>query len=654
MLSNLNIPDSVKAQIMQQLGVSESHIQDALEVAQRSEHAGSTPFLTLMTQAIEYLKTSPVWEKFQTLHSIRDQVKCIGEMVSTNSHLDLKIQSVIQPAIESNNTNNNNSSISSYRADGNKEFKKREFSKALVLYNQAIRTSRGDELGFAIANRSAVYFQQREYMYCINDCEACILFHYPANMQYKILERQGRCYINLGLEQKAQDCLTQSLHLVTQSGMSKQDIEKFREGVQVELNKKIEKKETKKQSKEQLTVTDPHPECENINKALEVNYTEEKGRFTVTQDNILPGCVLLKDTPVTWFLSFNCTATNCTHCCTAITINRPYYPNPLFGIDPALFCSLTCLKQALDTYLPWESKLNLKKIFQMDEGKGCDEISGGLLLTLRLFTQHKKHLFMQLQSEEKLVPEFSSQLERVQTVFGMVRHKEVRNKADLLSVCLKTTFVIKLLLQCGYLDGDLVSNENLDIAELVYKTIQAVQYNTHPIDQATGVIRPDSHINLVELGSAVYPRIATSCNHSCDPSTVRLNIGKDVYLVSRRHIFQNQEISDCYGFHYTSLETKERKRRIKRWYNFDCKCTACTLNYPVLAGLESTTSKQVKELMERVRKQLETKNPACLQSTIQFLSLLQEKNFKHPHKAYEAGSHLLSCSLWSQWGNKAT
>ena len=31
-------------------GVSETHIQDALEVAQRSEHAGSTPFLNLMTQ----------------------------------------------------------------------------------------------------------------------------------------------------------------------------------------------------------------------------------------------------------------------------------------------------------------------------------------------------------------------------------------------------------------------------------------------------------------------------------------------------------------------------------------------------------------------------------------------------------------------------
>ena len=42
------------------------------------------------------------------------------------------------------------------------------------------------------------------------------------------MNRQGRCYINLGLEQKAQECLKQSLHLVTQSGMSKEDIEKFR------------------------------------------------------------------------------------------------------------------------------------------------------------------------------------------------------------------------------------------------------------------------------------------------------------------------------------------------------------------------------------------------------------------------------------------
>ena len=32
-------------------------------------------------------------------------------------------------------------------------------------------------------------------------------------------------------------------------------------------------------------------QCEDINKALEVNYTEEKGRFTVSQDNLLPGNV---------------------------------------------------------------------------------------------------------------------------------------------------------------------------------------------------------------------------------------------------------------------------------------------------------------------------------------------------------------------------
>ena len=32
-------------------------------------------------------------------------------------------------------------------------------------------------------------------------------------------------------------------------------------------------------------------QCEDINKALEVNYTEEKGRFTITHDNILPGNV---------------------------------------------------------------------------------------------------------------------------------------------------------------------------------------------------------------------------------------------------------------------------------------------------------------------------------------------------------------------------
>ena len=51
----------------------------------------------------------------------------------------------------------------------------------------------------------------------------------------------------------------------------------------------------------------------------------------------------------------------------------------------------------------------------------------------------------------------------------------------------KSEFVAKNQLLYWFLFNPQVSNENLDIAELVYKTIQAVQYNTHPIDQERNI-----------------------------------------------------------------------------------------------------------------------------------------------------------------------
>ena len=39
---------------------------------------------------------------------------------------------------------------------------------------------------------------------------------------------------------------------------------------------------------------------------------------------------------------------------------------------------------------------------------------------------------------------------------------------------------------------------------------------------------PGQNVQLVEVGSAVYPSLATSCNHSCDPATLRVTRGNKV------------------------------------------------------------------------------------------------------------------------------
>ena len=36
-------------------------------------------------------------------------------------------------------------------------------------------------------------------------------------------------------------------------------------------------------------------------------------------------------------------------------------------------------------------------------------------------------------------------------------------------------------------------------------------------------------------------------------------------------------LPDCYGMHYASTKSaSERRKTLKKWFNFDCRCGACS------------------------------------------------------------------------------
>ena len=59
-----------------------------------------------------------------------------------------------------------------------------------------------------------------------------------------------------------------------------------------------------------------------------------------------------------------------------------------------------------------------------------------------------------------------------------------------------------------------------------------------------------------------------------------------------------EEITDCYGFHYTSLGLAERRRRLEKWFNFTCGCVACKESYPVM---DSLTNRLASHSMDQLR-----------------------------------------------------
>ena len=82
------------------------------------------------------------------------------------------------------------------------------------------------------------------------------------------------------------------------------------------------------------------------------------------------------------------------------------------------------------------------------------------------------------------------------------------------------------------------------------------------------------------LGGGLYNTLSLF-NHSCDPCFMRANIrGKSVVCVTVKAIGKGQEITENYGLSYTHDSKERRQAILKEHYGFECRCVACTQDWP--------------------------------------------------------------------------
>uniref|UniRef100_A0A182SHC8 MYND-type domain-containing protein n=1 Tax=Anopheles maculatus TaxID=74869 RepID=A0A182SHC8_9DIPT len=90
-----------------------------------------------------------------------------------------------------------NSKAAGLREQGNAAYKKdpNDPGKALELYNQSICMAQdgSKDLGLGYANRSAVYFNCKQYRECLQNIALARCHNYPAEMMPKLLQREARC-----------------------------------------------------------------------------------------------------------------------------------------------------------------------------------------------------------------------------------------------------------------------------------------------------------------------------------------------------------------------------------------------------------------------------------------------------------------------------
>ena len=137
-----------------------------------------------------------------------------------------------------------------------------------------------------------------------------------------------------------------------------------------------------------------------------------------------------------------------------------------------------------------------------------------------------------------------------------------------LEVCIVSIVFTRMLEAAGYFQ-DAEDDDRDIIAELISVLIPVINVNTHPLydtyseDQETTVC------------AAVYPVVASTCNHSCDPNLVRATWDGRLVLAAGRDVEVGTELADMYTVHWSEAETTERREYLLKTFQFLCQCEAC-------------------------------------------------------------------------------
>uniref|UniRef100_A0A1Q3F045 Putative histone-lysine n-methyltransferase smyd3 n=1 Tax=Culex tarsalis TaxID=7177 RepID=A0A1Q3F045_CULTA len=198
-----------------------------------------------------------------------------------------------------------------------------ELGKILALYNEAIcwAPEGSEELAMGYGNRSAIFFNGKQYRRCLANIELAKASNYPEGKRDKLLEREKKC-LNL-----------------------------------------LEK--------------EPKMNEEEGNLFLEVTETSHSGRGLTAKKDFVVGEIILHEKPSHVVIEPEVTFTRCGHC----GHRNEYDLIPCKTCTAAMYCSETCRAEAFTKYHRFECEIveDLKNLF-----KG-PKTTRMFQLTLRLF-----------------------------------------------------------------------------------------------------------------------------------------------------------------------------------------------------------------------------------------------------------------------------
>jgi SET and MYND domain-containing protein len=86
----------------------------------------------------------------------------------------------------------------SHRVEGDGYYQKKLNWKAICFYNRSLLVGKDETLALTYANRSAVFYDTADWLHSLRDIQLSLDHGYPKHLEYKLRERQGDCWLELG------------------------------------------------------------------------------------------------------------------------------------------------------------------------------------------------------------------------------------------------------------------------------------------------------------------------------------------------------------------------------------------------------------------------------------------------------------------------
>eukprot|EP00092_Neocalanus_flemingeri_P100883 GFUD01128895.1.p1 GENE.GFUD01128895.1~~GFUD01128895.1.p1 ORF type:complete len:670 (+),score=162.71 GFUD01128895.1:141-2150(+) len=573
------------------------------------------------------------------------------------------------------------------REQGNKAYTAKKNEQALQLYTDSVRFApctlegKGEELSLALANRSAVLFQMKQFRLALQDIELSFLAGYPQDMAYKLHERKGKCLKEMKDYYDAALSIKECIKSVASAKLDDDKKDKFRDNLSTFINELPKENENKVSDAENEAsillpkISNPNKQFPAFSDAIKLKSESGRGRFGVASRDIKLGELLCVEKPPVFFLHEETSGVNCSNC-----FRESIAPLPSPTCTQTVFCSRICQTEAMETYHVVESKfmdvlfqhgVKRKEWFLALRAVTLKPLSF-FLENVKKYESHNTDYGVDMKSQDLYTSEDFSCL------YNLVGHRDLWEWRDHAYKAFFALFFVRCLQKSEYF-GEMQSKdcqlgpEELMIGSLMIHLMEVATMNSHEIGQLEAEKGQNWLLGQTKpVGCALEPTLVL-LNHACDPTMLRVNIGTSTACFASRDVKKGEEITDCYSYPFDVTKHNERNPDLLKKYKFQCACLPCKEKWLTFHDLPRSFNDvpntqmnfspedlpQVQGKMMNVQKlgskinQLQQKEDfsGAMGLYGQFNAAIQQL-MAPPHQFYVIARRSYGTCLWVKYGNK--